>query len=146
MQPFLDFLSEISLKEIKVPEHLKIPNWPRIAGKISADLGYRDYYYAIRSDETGLLRIVWNRLKKQKIIFTVEESGTFHVDFIGSRSSFSAGTKDRVLMERICALLVFHQFKDEICKMIIQKLEADLPNHDRLAKTIQEALSPFATT
>ncbi len=143
MQTFIDFLSDLSLKEVKVPEFLKIPNWPKMAGKISVSLGKRDYYYVTKSEETGLLRILWNTKKKQEIIFIVEESGTFHVDFLGSYSTFSSGINDRTVLERIRALLIFHQFKEEIYKMITEKLASDLPAHENVAKIVTEALAPF---
>ena len=143
LQTLLDFLSELSLKEIKVPEYLKIPDWPRVAGKIVIPLGNREYYYVAKSEDTGLLRIVQNNEKKQNIIFIIEEGGTFHVDLEGSRGTFSSGTKDNALLQRIRALLIFHQFKEDICEKIAEKLRADLPEHERTAKIILDALAPF---
>jgi len=44
---------------------------------------------------------------------------------------------------RLRALVLFHQFKDEIFTLIIQKLKADLEGYNHVIEEVKRAFEPF---
>ena len=137
---FAENLAELQIKAVEVPQNIKIPNWPKEAGAIRIKLGKRDYIYPTKASETGMLCLT---KKRHRVSFRVREDGTFRVDFWGFRAPMYSGTFENNNIERIRALELFHQFKEEILLKIIQKLKADLGNHNQVVAMVEKAIEPF---
>lgn len=137
---FAENLAELQIKEVEVPQNVKIPNWPKAAGYVKIKLGKKDYIYPTKAKETGMLHLI---RKRHRVSFLIKEDGTFQVDFCGIGSPTCSGTFESNNLERVRALVLFHQFKEELLPKIIQKLKADLGNHNQVVAMVEKALEPF---
>ena len=137
---FTEELTKLEIKEFNVPKGLKIPNWPKAAGNLAIDFGKRDFILPVRTAKTGMLRL---ERKKKGIRFSIKEEGTFEVDFYSSGSLYTSGTLHHDNFSRIEALVLFHQFKEELFSEIIRRLRTDLGNHNQAVKMVREAIEPF---
>jgi len=147
LEDFIGFLEELSLKEIRVPPVIKIPNWPKAAGEVTVEVTCNELSYPARAVDTGLMRLLKIVKKKQLVTFTIEESGTFRVAFLDQHlSQFSARSNGAEDFERIRALMLFDQFKDEVFLKVIEKLKADLIAHKRMAANVQKAVETLNTS
>jgi hypothetical protein len=136
---FAENLAELQIKAVEVPKSIKIPNWPKAAGHVRIKLGTRGYLYPIQTGETGMWRLV---SKCRRLTFSVGQNGTFGF-FVGTFEPCYEGTDDYSSLQRIRALVLFHQFKEEILLKIIQKLKADLGNHNQVVAMVEKAIEPF---
>lgn len=133
-------LTKLEIKEVEVPKNLKLPNWPLAVGELDVKLGKRDYVYPIKAEMTGMLRLV---RKNHLIIFKILADGTFQVHFSGWRKPMWSGSHEDQNLERVKALILFHQFKDELFARVLQQLRHDLGSHAQVAEMVRQAFEPF---
>ena len=143
---FAENIVELQIKEVEVPTRIKIPNWPEAVSDIKIRLGKRDCLYPIPTNETGMLRLV---RKRRRLTFFLRQNGTFgfwvgpaaifdpdYISYISTDTGYPS-------LHRIQVLVLFHQFKQEIFLKIIQKLKADLGNHNQVIAMVEKAIEPF---
>lgn len=136
---FAENLAELQIKEVEVPQNIKIPNWPKAVDYMRISLGKRYCLYPIRTNKTGMLRLV---RKRYRLTFLVWQDGMFGF-YVGIFDKEYKGTGGYNNLDRIQALMLFHQFKEEIFLKIIQNLKADLGNHNQVVAMIEKAIEPF---
>lgn len=144
LQDLAKELEGLKIEEVKIPE-FGIPNWPEAADSVTVDLGKRSYLYPVKTDESGLLKLIE---KHSGIQFTIDSGGELFFDFYGWSYFFiqpemceSSSTGDS--MDRIRVLLLFEQFKEEIFSQVIQKLQEDLQDHNQVIEHVKKAFEPF---
>lgn len=124
-------LTKLEIKEVEVPKNLKLLNWPLAAGELNVKLGKRDYVYPTKAEMTGMLRLV---RKSHWITFKIRSDGTFQVHFSGWHRPTWSGSHEDQNIERVKALILFHQFKDELFARALQQLRHDLGPHAQVAE------------
>lgn len=139
LEIFAENLAELQIKAVEVPQNIKIPNWPEAAGKVEIKLGKRDCLYPVQTDETGMLRFVG---KRYRLTFFVNQNGTFGF-LVGTFIQSYKNTNGYYSLNRIRAIVLFHQFKEELLPKVIQKLKADLGNHNQVVTMVEKAIEPF---
>ena len=140
VRDFTEELARLDIKDVEVPKNIKLPNWPRAAGEVKIKLGKRDYLYPTRAGLTGMLKFV---KKRHWITFIVDTDGTFQVHFSGWRSPIWSGSGDNQNLDRVIALILFHQFKDELFARVLQQLRHDLGSHAQVVELVRQAFEPF---
>ena len=89
---------------------------------------------------TGMLRFV---KKSHWITFIIRDDGTFQVHFRGWRRPIWSGSHEDRNIERVKALILFQQFKDELFARILQQLRRDLKSHEQVVEMVRQAFEPF---
>ena len=135
---FAEEITKLEIREIEVPKFY-LPNWPKAAGEVVIKLGKKDYVYPEKADQTGMLRLV---NKRHQLQFTISSTST-RIDFGGFRHPVWSGSHEDQNFERIKALIMFHQFKDELFARIMQQLRHDLGFHNQVADMVRQAFEPF---
>ena len=141
LRSFLEKISELQIKEINVPENLKIPNWPKSVGTATIYLGKRNYLYPVYTEQSGMLCFI---TKRQKIIFDIFADGTwrFRINGFGSPDFYMCTYTDKNLT-RVRALFLLHQFKEEIFSKLLEILKDCAPEHNNIVSMVEKALEPF---
>jgi hypothetical protein len=136
---FMENLTELQIKAVEVPKGLKIPNWPKAAGDVRIKLGRRSCLYPIEISKSGMLRLATKRLR---LTFCVKADGTFSF-WSSALEAYYNGSDDYGNLNRMRALVLFHQFKGEILLNILVKLKAGLGDHNQVVAMVEKALEPF---
>ncbi|MBI2120715.1 MAG: hypothetical protein HYT94_03785 [Parcubacteria group bacterium] len=149
---FVEALEELKIKTPDVPKNLKIPNWPEAAGAVTISLGRRECVFPTQSVHTAMFRMDKETFM---VTFNLRKNGTFAFrlmvfvpnffkgEHLEDYSHHSTETDSYYDLYRMQALVLFHQFQEEICAKLIEKLKADLPEHDRTMEMVEKAMAPF---
>jgi len=137
---FTDALIELYIKEADIPEVIRIPHWPRGLRTVKIDLGLRDYLYPVLSESSGMFRI---ERRQHYIEFVVYHDGVFKFSFAGTKPPIFSRSDHKNEIDRVRTLILFRQFKDEICAKLLEVIQEDVGPHNEIAGMIEDALSPF---
>lgn len=140
IRSFAEELVNLEIQEVEVPKNTRLPNWPKAAGEVTVKLGKRDYIYPIKAEMTGMLRLV---RKNHWITFKIRSDGTFQVRFFGWRRPIWSGSHEDQNLDRVKALILFHQFKAELFARVLQQLKYDLQPHNQVVEMVRQAFEPF---
>ena len=145
-------IKEIGLESIEVP-NFHIESWPDVIGLLKISLGKRKCLIVRESDKTELFKLVQ---KKHTLTCFISSSGSVAFDahtedpyrFFASEGwkfygYYTAGNSS---LNRAGALLLFHQFKEEICTKALQLVLDGAEGHQRVEDMAKEALKPFLPT
>lgn len=148
---FAEALTEIEIKKVDVPSFLRIPNWPFAAGGVALNLGERECIVPVKSDNTSMLRLEQDT---REVNFVLHQTGLFSFRLVKFAPNFFGKGKHEAdsdtyntdsdhVNTRIRAVVLFHQFQEEICTKLIEKLKADIPEHDKTMEMVEKAMAPF---
>ena len=143
LKGFAEELEKLEIKEVEIPK-LYIPNWPKAAKRVEIKLGRREFLFPTPISNTGLLRLVPVR---KKITFWFHENGKFNVVWsvgwwsLDSDTSF--GSDEYNNLERVQAVILFQQFKEELFTKVVQQLRAQLGYHNEVVEVVRQAFEPF---
>jgi len=133
-------LIELYIKETKIPEVVKIPHWPMALRTVKIDLGFRDYLYPVLSETSGMFRV---ERRQHFVEFSVYRDGVFRFSFSGTKPPLFSRSDEKNEIDRIRALVLFRQFKDEICEKLLEVLKQDVAPHNETMTMLEDALAPF---
>jgi hypothetical protein len=143
LESFVEQVHELGIKDINISGELCIPNWPKSVGEVTIHLKRRTFFLPCEAKECdGMLKL---EIIKRRFNFTIKESGSF---CFSEQPAFFRMTQDmrsnsyRDLV-RIQALVLFHQFKEEIFSKVLEKLNGNLENHNQTIALAEQALAPF---
>ena len=133
-------LQGAKLKKLSVPNDIRIPYWPSAIGSAKLNLGMKDYLYLELSAKTGFLHI---EKKVHTVLMTIHKNGAFTFLFEEPDAPMHVRSNSISTLDRVRAVLLFHQFREEICEKLASLLKADEVKHNQAVLTIEEAMETF---
>lgn len=135
---FIEKLSEIEVEKMELPKFY-IPNWPEEA-EMTIELGKREYKRPRESKDTRFCVLVEG---KRRISVEIDSGGNigFTIHYFNHSRSFWSGAANK--LSRLNALFLFHQFKEELFSVIMEKLKKDVKKHNRVIEEAKKAFEPF---
>jgi len=138
LKGFAEELTKLEIKEVEIPK-LYIPNWPKAAKRVEIKLDRREFLFPTPINNTGLLMLV---PKRKHLTFWFFENGNFTVSWWScSDSSFMSDGHGN--LDRIRAVILFQQFKEELFTRVVQRLKAQLGYHNKAVEMVRQAFEPF---
>lgn len=136
LKGFLEKVSELNIEEIELPEFY-IPNWPKEA-EVRVSLGRREFLLPVKTKETELYKL---KKKKKGISFRISSDGSIEMDIRGDYREYTSNSY--ITSRRICVLILFYQFEEEIYERVIEELKTDRGEHHQVVELVKKAFDPF---